>query len=452
MKYFHRQRFYAASIALLSLFLFISLFAYAAAEDDARVQNREGVFKAKSGDFEGALRALESACRQNPFDETALSNLACAHNNLGVLLVNQHHFDEAIRHFRSAKAQKPDDLQVRFNLLSALITVHEYQPAEREVKEILALRPKDKETLLKAAMAFQKMEDDETAQNLLEKITRLAPADFQAFFSLGRLHYRKGNFREAKFNLQRALEISPKNASATNLLERLEREDSIESGFERDVSVHFSLRIEDAFPHDWTDDLLELFEDAYQKVGDRLGCFPTRQAEIIVYSPSEFQKVRSFPVWAGGVYDGKIRLPVSSAVSNSEQLRGAVYHEYTHHLIHLLTDGNCPGWLNEGLAQIMEGIDPQKATAILKDQDSCYWQPIKNLEGAFSQAKSRVEAERLYAQSLLVVSSIMDEKGFTGIQGILIQLGKKYSIEDAVRLTLGQSAETIDEKIRQSLE
>ena len=416
------------------------------------MQNREGVLHAQQGNLPEAIKAFEQARNADPVDDTALTNLSCAHNNQGVLLCRDRRYSEAIPEFERAKAIKPEDLQIRFNLLSALVMMRDAERIDREARGIMALRPRDPETLIKLANAFSRVEDDESAKNLLEKILEVDPGYSPAMVNLGRLLYQQGNFREAKFYLDRALEISPGQASATDLLRRLNREERIESGFERESSVHFTLYFNAEFSREWVRETLDLLEEAYSRVGDLLNCYPSQRSQAIVYSLDDFHQVSTLPGWAGGLYDGKIRLPIPRSIKRPDQLRGAAQHEYCHHLVHLLTGGTCPTWLNEGLAQYAEGLDLQKAKDILSESKTAHWYPLQSLDGPFAHTKKRETAEVLYAESLLAVHWLIEERGWTTIQDLLGALAKKVPLTEAMNRTVGFSCEGLDERLRKSLE
>ncbi len=422
------------------------------AEDDARLRNRQGVLHAQRGDLLTAIQSFEKARLADPLDDTALTNLSCAHNNMGVLLCRERRFAEAIDHFEKAKKQKPEDLQIRFNLLSALVMIRDAEHVDLEARGILALRPRDPETINKVANAFLKIEDDDSARNLLERILEVDPSYAPALLSLSRMFYHQGNFIEARHYLDRTMEASPRNASATELLKRLQREERVESAFDRESSVHFTLFYPAGFPRDWVGEVLNLFEDAYVRVGELMNSFPSQRTQVIVYSPSDFQRVSTLPSWAGGLYDGKIRLPVPRSVSQPEQLRGAVQHEYCHHVVHLLTGNSCPTWLNEGLAQIAEGLDAEKAKQHLQEHDSMRIPPLKALDGPFAHARKREAAETLYAQSLYAAQWLIEEKGWPALQELLESLAKRLSFDEALQKTYGFNAENLDERLRRSLD
>lgn len=421
-------------------------------EDDARVCNRDGVMKARSGDWEAAITAFSRAHRIDPNDETALTNLASAHNNFGVLLCRRERYSDGIAQLEQARTYKPEDLEVRFNLLSALVMTNDAERVDREARSILVLRPSDPGTLLKVANAFARIQDDESARNLLERVLAIEPNHPEALFCLGRQYYQVGNTTEARFHLQRALEVSPTYASASSLLRRLDREERVEATFEHESSVHFTLTFDGSVPRDWVRDLLDQFEDAFGRVGDLLSFYPSQRAQVIVYSKDDFRRVSAMPGWAGGLYDGKIRLPIDQAIREPEQLRGAIFHEYCHHLVHLMTGGQCPTWLNEGLAQIAEGIPVARARQVLVAPPSPTPIPLRQLIAPFNAVTSRPLVERYYAQSLLITSTLIEERGWPSIQGLLTALGRKSPLEEALQTSLETTHEGLDERLKRALE
>ncbi|MBF0500843.1 MAG: tetratricopeptide repeat protein [Candidatus Riflebacteria bacterium] len=453
---FQIPRVFSAHLASAFFFVFlvfqIPCPVQASVEDDARISNRDGVMKARHGEWEGAIDAFTHARLADPSDDTALANLASAHNNYGVLLCREEKYAEGIASFEAARGQKPEDLEIRLNLLSALVMIHDVERVDREARGILALRPKDPQTLLKVANAFSRIEDDESARNLLERILAVEPNHPEALFCLGRLYYQQGNPGEARFYLQRAMEAQPGYASASAMLRRIGREDRVEKEFESESSMHFTLTFAGTVSHDWVRDLLDQFEDAYTKVGDLLGCYPSQRSQVIVYSHDDFRRVSSLPGWAGGLYDGKIRLPISPSLTRPEQARGAVFHEYCHHLVHILSSGNCPTWLNEGLAQYVEGVLPARARDILIAPPAPNPVSLRLMAAPFSGTVSRKLVERLYAQSLLIVSLLIEDRGMPSIQALLSALSHKNTLDQALAGAFETNLDALDDRLKHALE
>lgn len=447
---FQTSQQYLLMAALTVLMCFTSTtYLCASPEDECRIHNREGVRLARQGDWQGALKALEAAYRLNPFDDVVISNLACTHNNVGVFLVKQYKYSEALYHFRAAAAQKPEDLQIRLNLLATLISLRYFEEAGREARKLLALRPDDPDLHVQIALAFQKMEDDESASAVLERTIEKHPNHARSHIELAKLQYKLGNFTEARCYVNRALEIEPYSSEAQELLRQLNREEPIESAFEQETSVHFILTYQTIFSKEWARDILDIFEEAYNHGGEFLGLYPAQRVHVIAYAARDLHKIRSLPEWAGGIYDGKIRLPVSSVTATPNQMTPAIFHEYCHHLVFLLTHGNCPTWLNEGLAQTMEGVDVKRAERLLTDEDgNMKLLPIEELSKPFSSAPDRNIAERLYAQSLLMVQFLLREKGIEAMRELLANLGRQCSIEQAVQLAYDEPLTSLFEPFK----
>ena len=76
---------------------------------------------------------------------------------------------------------------------------------------------------------------------------------------------------------------------------------------------------------------------------------------MILYAQQSFQHVTRAPHWAGGIFDGKVRIPVGELVRVTPRFERVLTHEITHALVHEKTGLNCPRWLNEGLAEYYEG-------------------------------------------------------------------------------------------------
>jgi len=90
------------------------------------------------------------------------------------------------------------------------------------------------------------------------------------------------------------------------------------------------------------------------------------------------------PSWAGAVNDGKLRIPVGGLSSITPQVERVLKHELTHSFVASIAAGRCPTWLNEGLAQVMEGRDSsetgQELAPLFRQRKEI---PLSMLEGSF---------------------------------------------------------------------
>jgi tetratricopeptide (TPR) repeat protein len=402
---------------------------FALAQDDSWLYNRQGIFQAAQGNHKAAIREFEKACQIDPFNDSALTNLACAHNNLGVILAGKKQYDEAIHHFTAAKQQKPEDISIRLNLLSTLVTIKNTLAVEKEAGEIIKLRPTDVPTILKVAAAFQNTENSIAAQTTLEQLADKVPDNAEVHATLGRLLYKSGNLAEAEYHLSRANALSNQTTDKLkNFLDQVRKESAIERNSRNHTSIHFSLTCHESFSEEWAEELLELLEEAYEQIGDKLDFYPSQRSQVLIFQTEDFRNVHDLPEWAGGVYDGKIRLPVPTSSVRPASLRGAIRHEYTHHVIFLLSAGNCPIWLNEGLAQIFEF---DSAPESWQENYASFSPELNDFANLVRNASGRKEVADLYRNAHQTTLKLINHFGWNSISAILERVSKGYSFAEA---------------------
>lgn len=398
-------------------------------EEDSWVFNRQGMFKVSQGRFTEAIRDFEKACQLNPFNDTALANLACARNNLGVILARQNKFAEAIKQFETAKAQKPEDISIRLNLLSVLVNLRDAATVEKESREITCLRPNDVDIGLKLAAALQKTENSSAAIVTLQDLASRVPDNTELHAALGRLLYRAGQFDESIYHLKQAHELNPADHEITDLLEKLKREVSVEEITLNYTGLHFNLTCPDSFSSAWAEEVLSLLEDAYETVGQQLEFYPNQRSQVLILQTDAFRKVHDLPEWAGGLYDGKIRLPVPAKNTRPAAIKGAIMHEYTHHVIHLISSGNCPIWLNEGLAQIFEN-NYEKVGQFIDDTELTFF-ALADIDQQFNKNPDRQLAAKLYQASQTATARMVTEYTWSRVAAFLEYLGMGYQLNHA---------------------
>ncbi len=138
-------------------------------------------------------------------------------------------------------------------------------------------------------------------------------------------------------------------------------------------------------------------------------------------SPKQFSKIGA-PDWSSGIYDkGTIYLP-SSLIFNRKKLFQTIGHEYTHAVINYLSKGNCPPWLDEGLAEILSGGRHNEKTKKLRSWISKHQMlPLDSLEGGFMHFQQN-EIPVAYGQSLFASKSLLNRFGLSQIRTFLTNL------------------------------
>lgn len=402
---------------LLFLLCFFKGVLLADNQEESWLFNNLGIEKIKKGDITGAIKDFENACRANPFNDTAMANLACARNNLGVVFASEKKYNDAIRCFIAAKAQKPEDVSVRLNLLAVYINLKNQNLAENEAKDVIALRPNDSELLIKVALAMQKIQNNETAIDLLLNYADDSEPNLDVFVMLGKLLYKSGDLKNGKYYLGLASELLPDNKEIIELLKKIEREALVEDNQRKLSNAHFKLTYPANFLPEKIEEILEILEDSYNEIGGYLEYYPENLTKVIIMNNSDFRYIHELPKWAAGMYDGTIKIPVSANCSY-ETLKKTIRHEYTHHLVFNLSEGKAPVWLNEGLAQLFETAleySEQIDKNELIRSDPCE----KQIELGFKSKPDSVEAKKLYAISLNKTSQLIATKGLGAVINIL---------------------------------
>ncbi len=261
--------------------------------------------------------------------------------------------------------------------------------------------------LLERCLA-EKPDEPAFAHNLAEALVRTAQQEVLA---------EDAEVREAAIgHLRRAIALAPGRAELPGLLERWEKSLASEAGFWRKKTVHFEL----SFDGDrsellaGTGPLESELESAYHEIGELFGYFPVEagrpRLRVVLLARAQFGSVTGLGDWAGGVFDGTVRVPVEDLASEQQQVKRALRHELVHAFVHETGGSSVPGWLNEGLAQWLEAPfwvdrphDVEKARGRL---DGVQPFPLERLRGTLASWKDVGEIEIAYAQSLAFVDHL----------------------------------------------
>lgn len=152
-----------------------------------------------------------------------------------------------------------------------------------------------------------------------------------------------------------------------------------------------------------SDELLGALMETHSTFRARFGEIPATKTTLRLMDEDSFYAATGAPAWTNAMYfRGQIIIPLPKKGGiDRDNLVRSIRHEYTHAIIHALSGGRCPGWLDEGLAQLEEGsVNPALLPALqhyLKRH-----QPVSFtlLQGGFTKLEQRVVAAA-YAQSLI---------------------------------------------------
>lgn len=268
-----------------------------------------------------------------------------------------------------------------------------------------------------------------------QQAVRASPQSADAFLLLGYAYYKNDHNREAIAALKKSLQLRPDDRTH-ELLERVERESRTEADFRQQESNHFTLRYEGSQTADALRiQILETLEADYRALSIDLGSSP-KNIYVSLYTDDAFFDVTHAAAWTAALNDGKIRIPISGVKAVTPEMARVLRHELTHSFVAQIAHNRAPVWLNEGIAQMEQGlttgaIGPRLSALYSSDKQV----PLSQLEGEF-QGYSSAEASVAYAESLAAVEYIRATYGMSDVARLLQRLGEGQSVESALRSTI----------------
>jgi hypothetical protein len=142
-------------------------------------------------------------------------------------------------------------------------------------------------------------------------------------------------------------------------------------------------------------------------------------------------------------------VPVEGLSSVTPELSRILKHELTHSFVTQKTGGHCPTWLQEGIAQYMEGQrSARSAAALIAAYQNHMDFSLSSYEGSWLNLPKE-SAAGAYAWSLATVEAIVKDGGMTDLERILDRLAAESTPRDALRSVLHESyADVADETVQ----
>ncbi|TLY21386.1 MAG: tetratricopeptide repeat protein [Nitrospirae bacterium] len=302
------------------------------------------------------------------------------------------------------------------------------QDAARAFDEAIAANPQEATFYLGAGLAAHLQGQEKEAQATLQQALRLNPKLTAASLLLGELAYRAGDLEAAIKTYDDALAVEPNQAQIKSRLESWRKEAALHSGFLQNLSPHFTVLFEGPAEQRLAAAAVDALEAAYWRIGTALLAYPPTVITVVLYTDEQFRDITRSPTWAGGVFDGKIRVPMRGALNDPRQLEKVLAHEFTHALVKSLAPRGVPTWVDEGLAVVFEMGDLKWAERLARQGPSLI--PLPRLHDGFLSLPAE-QVPLAYAESALAVRMLIERGGIPALTALLRDLAEGQEFAQA---------------------
>ncbi|HZM59649.1 MAG TPA: tetratricopeptide repeat protein [Vicinamibacterales bacterium] len=279
--------------------------------------------------------------------------------------------------------------------------------------DALAQRPNEPVLLFGAAVSAQLQGRPTEAKPRLERALEVNPRFTPASLLLGEIVYREGDLDRAIKTYETALTHAPGNPELTGRLTKWREEASVHNGFVERRQDRFRVLFEGRTDAPLAAQTTDTLNTAFWRIGQALGAYPTDQIHVVLYTEKQFRDITRAPEWSGGLYDGKIRVPVAGATRSRKLFETVLSHELTHAMVASLASRGVPAWLHEGLAQHFDGSSVAAARRRLAAHRVRI--PLEQLERGFN-GLTTAGAVIAYDESLVAASAILARRDISWTQ------------------------------------
>jgi hypothetical protein len=288
--------------------------------------------------------------------------------------------------------------------------------------------PQEPQLLVGAGVAANMLGRTDEARRFLVDALRRNPGLTPASILLGEVLYRATDLDGAIIVYEQALAHAPGDEQIATRLDGWRKEAALHNRFGKRYGNHFTVLFEGPAEAELADRAVAILEEAYVRIGTALYTYPADVITVVLYTREQFRDVTQSPDWAGGSFDGRIRVPVMGALQNVSEFERVLAHEFTHALVRSVAPRGVPFWFNEGLAVNFEKSDLSKETAQVREAPSLL--PLGRLEKSFA-GLDRKQATLAYAQSAVTVQTLIDRGGGSAIANVLTDLGNNVPFASA---------------------
>jgi len=302
-------------------------------------------------------------------------------------------------------------------------------------------------------LAYLKHGDLEFAEfylNLARQSAALPHADPAVYEALGDVYRAQNRLEEAIEAWEQARRLGLDSPGLRRRIDVSRTEWAFAHSQRHFGSEHFEIYSDQSISEDTIRSIADSLETSGAMESDFFMAPPLIGQVVILYGSRRFFQFLETPDWVGGYYDGKIRVPLEAGHETSEATLGILRHELAHSYLSRISKARAPFWLQEGVAQWIEGrritnrdIKPREGLPC----DPC----VDSLETEFLQRWDRERARRAYMTALHFLQFLADRRGIGSVVCFATDLGNDEALDDAARRELGASIAELEDEWKKSL-
>jgi len=299
----------------------------------------------------------------------------------------------------------------------------------------LTYDPEQPVLLMNVAYMHLRRSEYKQALDYLDRAKRAAPENPDVPKLAGWAYYGMNNLRQAVAEWKRAMELRP-DAEVKAALEKAQRDKQEEESYKENESAHFNLKYNGTAEPSLAREVLRTLEAHFSAIESALNYTPPESIGVILYTQQAFADITQAPGWVGALNDGRIRVPVQGLSGVNADLSRVLKHELTHSFIKQKTRSLAPTWIQEGLAQWMEGKrSGDHGAELVEIYGKGQAASLGRLEGSW-MGMDMNQAAYAYAWALANVEYIVQTDGMSDMERILDRIAAGDATESALRAVL----------------
>ena len=292
--------------------------------------------------------------------------------------------------------------------------------------------PEQPVLLMNVAYLYLKKSEFKQAVDYLETAKRFSKENADLLKLEGWAYYGMNRPDQAVAEWKKALALKP-DADTQAALDKALKDKEEEENYKENESAHFQLKYSGTEEPALAREVLHTLEGHYTTIESELNYSPPEPIGVVLYTQQSFADITRAPSWVGALNDGRIRVPVQGLTSVNSELSRVLKHELTHSFIQQKTRGRAPTWIQEGVAQWMEGKrSDENAAVLVRVYEAGQAASLGQLEGSWMGLPGDV-ARYAYAWALANIEYIVDTDGMGDVERILDRIAEGSSTEDAVK-------------------